>query len=203
MGLNFLRSSDEHKLSPEAKQLLEGYMAGAVKEIGFGEQNKAKTKAEKYAADFYKSGKAEGLTKADVKAMEKHVAKDLKKYGLKERLDYFTNASGNKLLAFELGLAAVAVGAAACQGIIGDTATLGIAGASLGSMVTSGLALGVNMAFYGDERKLDEYVALKQAQLALKKLKREFTNPEHAERSELASKLLTQAAALKNQKASR
>ena len=83
MGLNFLRSSKKHELIPEARKLLEDYMAGAVKEIGFVKKEKAEVKANDYAEDFHKSGKDVGLSKADIKAMEKQVAKELKNYSNK------------------------------------------------------------------------------------------------------------------------
>jgi len=85
MGVSLQRSSTEHQLKPEAKALLESYMAGAIKEIGYDFKGSARRKAGKYATDFYRSDEAKALTKEDVKAMEKQMSVELKQYGWKEK----------------------------------------------------------------------------------------------------------------------
>jgi len=196
MGLNFLRSSKEHKLSPESKKLLEGYMAGAVKEIGFVRKGRAETKAEKYAADFYEAGKAEGLTKADVKAMEKQVAKDLKQYGLKERFNYATNVRAAEEDMFKATLGSIGactlMGAAAAVASVGGQPEVGVG--ILGA--TAAIALAKSAAFVvgasnneEEKRKIEEYTELKHAQLALKQLKHKFTAAERAQDREEVAKL--------------
>ena len=80
MSLNFLFSLKKQSLSPESKKLLDAYTADAVKEIGNVKKIDAEIKASQYASDFYKAGKAESLTSADVKIAEKLNAKEMKQY---------------------------------------------------------------------------------------------------------------------------
>jgi len=201
--LSFLRSSKEHKLSSKSKKILESYMAGAVEEIGFVKKNEAKTKAANYAADFYKAGKAEGLTKADIEAKEKQVAKDLKHYGLKERFGYVSDARYDddyESLKRGFGSLFAVLGATMIAASVAKTP-------EVGALCVLGPAFAVDAAKLtvriggipwnkNQERRLDEYTELKHAQLALKKLKREFKK---TERSEEPAKLFTQVAVLKNQ----
>ena len=186
-----LFSSKKHELSPESKKLLEGYMAGAVKEIGFARKKDAEEIATYYANDFYKAGKAEGVSKADVKAMEKQVSKELKQYGLRERINYATDGRAIKENptstivqgAFAATMMAMSVGAAAADGEMGLASafmTIGLAGAAANAaLYYAGTSYNKEQ-----ERKIDEYTELKHAQLALKQLKREFSAAEHAKYKE-------------------
>ena len=181
MGLNFLRSSKKHELIPEAKKLLMDYMAGAVKEIGFVKKGKAEEKANDYAEDFHKSGKDVGLTKADIKAMEKQVAKELKKYGLKERFNYATNirAAEENMFKATLGSlgACTLMGAAAVVVSLGGQPEVGVGvlGATAAIAVAKSAAFVVGASNNEEEkRKIEEYTELKHAQLALKQLKQKI-----------------------------
>ncbi len=177
MGLSFLRSSKKKDLSPEAKKLLDAYMAGAKKEIGFVEKNDAYWKAEKYASDFFKSGKADTLTSKDVKLMEKQVAKELRQYGLKERLNYASNTKAKGDRAFvDLGLKAAGFSVLGAASVALDP-ELG------GPVLLAGYAaLAVETAVRcaswpkddAQAKKIEDYTELKHAQLALKQLKREI-----------------------------
>ena len=206
MGLKLQRSTEEHKLSPKAEKLLNSYMAGAVKEIGFVSKGKADTLAEWFAEDFYYSGKAEGLSTDDVATMEKRVDKSLKQFSFKERLNYLTNVRAME----ENPTAFIIKGGAAgmlAMGVLSEAfitnhhaaalSVLGIAvAASLGKVAA-------NQALSGkteeENRKIEEYTNMKHAQLALKQLKRKMEYPE--DRSALSEKM--QAAVLKKQAAGR
>ena len=217
MGLNFLRSSEKKTLSPEAKKLLEGYMAGAKKEIGFVSKENAEIKATEYARDFYESGKAEGLSKSDVKKMEKQVAKELRQYGIKERVNYATNlraAAEHPLQSVlkEAGIGVVAVTAITAASVSGQhDMALGLFGVGAAVATARATAYFIGAPTNEDQkRKIDEYTDLKHAQLALKQLKREFSATERAEFKKEVAQLfaagygqpsggLIQAAKLKNQ----
>lgn len=182
MSLNFLFSSKKQSLSPESKKLLDAYTAGAVKEIGNVKKIDAEIKASQYASDFYKSGKAESLTSADVKIAEKQIAKEMKQYGMKERLNYATDARPSKLESLLLKCAVLSVGGLASAATGNETGM---------ATVTAGFALlaaqtAVRLAAFPktdeQERKIDEYADLKHAQLALKQLKRELKIKEGLER---------------------
>jgi len=217
MGLSLLFSSKEKKLSPKAEEILNVYIAGAKKEIGYVRKNTAKDKASLYASDFYNSDKAKEITKDDVKVMEKRVEKDLKKYGWREKLNYATNvrAIDEHPISSVLKGSGIALVATACAV---STAIDGQFGMS--ALITGvGLAAGMTRAatYYasaprndGEVRKVDEYTDLKHAQLALKQLKREFQKAEREEYRNEVSKLfaagygqpsggLVQAAMLKGQ----
>lgn len=196
MGLNFLRSSKKSSLSPEAKALLESYMAGAKKEIGFVSKDKAETKAGAYAEDFYKTAKAEGLKKSDIKAMEKQMAKELKQYGLKERVNYAANlraAEENPMPVFlkdaGIGMAAVAaMAAASASGQHGVSA--GIFGAGMAVIAAKTVVCYAGASTNdAEKRKVEEFTELKHAQLALKQLRHKFTAAERAANREEAAKL--------------
>lgn len=197
MGLNFLRFSKEKEMKPETKALLESYMAGAVKEIGFAKKSRAEEMATDYAKDFYEAGKAESITKADIKAMEKQVSKELKQYGLKERLNYSINGKAISENPFSTLLQGAGVAALVVVG--SGTAAIDGQHALAAGLIGVGVAVAVakSAAFYAGEpkneteaRKIEEYTNLKHAQLALKQLKREFTAKERAEYSEKLGQFL-------------
>ncbi|MBR1777802.1 MAG: hypothetical protein IJ752_04365 [Alphaproteobacteria bacterium] len=177
MGLELLFSSKEKTLSPETKKLLDGYMAGAKKEIGFVDKNEAYWKAEKYASDFFKSGKADSLTTEDVKLMEKQVAKEIRGYGFKERLNYASNTKAKEETAFEMiglkaaGLTVLGLGGAALDPDLGTPVVLAGYAALAVETVVRCASLPKDDA---QAKKIEDYTDLKHAQLALKQLKREI-----------------------------
>lgn len=178
MGLNFLRSSKKHELIPEARKLLEDYMAGAVKEIGFVKKEKAEVKANDYAEDFHKSGKDVGLSKADIKAMEKQVAKELRQYGLKERVNYAANLRAAEENPMKVALKDVGIGMAAVAAMAAASASgqhgvaAGIFGAGMAVIAAKAAVCYAGASTNAEEkRKIEEYAELKHAQLALRQLR--------------------------------
>ena len=186
MSLGLLFSSKEKKLTSEAKKLLEGYMAGAKKEIGFVSKDDAYWKATRYAADFYKSGKADTLTTDDVKLMEKQLGKEMKQYGFKERLNYASNTKAKEDTAFiSIGLKAAGISLAGVVGITVDP-ELGVPVTMLGYAAVATEAA-IRCASWprdkAEAKKIEDYTDLKHAQLALKQLKRELGFKEAEERA--------------------
>lgn len=183
MSLNFFFSSKKQSLTPETKKLLDDYTAGAVKEIGNVKKFDAEIKASEYAAGFYKSGKAEGLTAADVKIAEKQVAKEMKGYGVKERLNYAFD--GRPTTGFEsllLKYAVLSVGGLAAAATGNETGLATVAAGYAVLTAQTALKLSTFPKTDEQERKIDEYADLKHAQLALKQLRRELNFQESLER---------------------
>ena len=221
MALNFLRSSQKSTLSPEAKELLNSYMAGAKKEIGFVSKSKAEEKSVLYAMDFYHSGKAEGLTKSDVKIMEKQVNKELKQYGVQEHINYAATLRAKEenplpALLKDAGIGLLAASTAASAAADGQYGiALGVVGVGVIAAATKAAIVYAGLPNTEEQsKKVDEYTELKHAQLALKQLKREFKAAERAEYKKEVSQLFAagygqpsggfvQAAMLKRQKAGR
>jgi hypothetical protein len=222
MGLNYLRSWEKHEQKPEG--VLLDYMLGAAGSIGFVYKSDARKKAAEYAKDFYHSDEAKVLTKRDVETMEKQVAKDLKEFGWKQRLNYHLNGKaaeemdgmGDKSLMKSMrGIAAVAA-ATVVAGVMSmhnpqvqNPALI----TGVGLMLLKGAVL-VKGTIDDDPVKTAQYTTLKHAQLALKQLRREFSKAERTQDREEAAKLFAagygqpsggliqnpiQAAKLKNQ----
>ena len=188
MGLNFLRSEKEHKLSPEARKVLENYMAGAVNETKGTLKTIARHVARDEAKTFYHSEEAKGLTKADVQAMEKEVAGQLKQYGGLEKLNYHVNGLVNgadEKCQQKNPLPYLAIGLT--TGIAEGLYT-GLGGSAPGAIFSIGVAASltklavVGISQMNPEKDAIEYTDLKHAQLALKKLKREFKKDERKEK---------------------
>ena len=218
MGLSILQSSEKHEVKSESQKLLETYVQGATKSIGYVYRSEARKKAGEYAKDFYCSDEAKTLTKTDVKAMEKQLNRELKQYGWKERLDYHLNGraqqeeAGSKedpdildvMKAMRGVLAVGAVGIAVSTAKllnhqIQDPAVV----ASFLAIATKGVVMMGNTIINDNrEQAVEKYTDLKHSQLALKKLKREIKKAGRSGKDALKEQPnagLIQAARLKNQ----
>lgn len=187
MGLFFKLFGDKKEIDPKAEKLLKEYISSSQKEIGYAPRKKASEKAEDFAAAFYKAGKAEGIGSGDIRKMEEKISRNLKPYGLKERINYLANVKStieNPLMTYVKGTVATVLVAGAAISAANDE-QLALAGGILGIGVAAALTKAA--AFHvglpnneKEEQKVTEYTDLKHAQLALKQLKRQVKATERA-----------------------
>lgn len=169
--------------------LLNKYLSGAVAKMDGMTKKDAKKVANKFAAE-----KAEGIQVADVTAKEAEVKEGLKKFGLRETLNYASDAKAlsedvqksvdTMLVTGVMSVASVLTLAVATTSTPEQGATLGaVAGVVLTAATAERLAkagLRAVSAPRNEEqaRKADEYTELKHTQLALKQLKNVLLAPE-------------------------
>lgn len=169
--------------------LLNKYLSSAVLKMNGMTKKDAEKVANSFAAE-----KIEGIQVADVTAKEAEINESLKKYGLKEKLNYASDAkayskdpqksidsiitTGVMSVASSLTLA-VAAGSSPEQGAaMGTVAGALLAAVTIERLAKSGLRALSTSKNETQAKKIDEYTELKHAQLALKQLKNVMLAPE-------------------------
>lgn len=169
--------------------LLNKYLSGAVLKMDGMTKENAEKVANKFAAE-----KAEGIQVADVTAKEAEVNKDLKKYGLREKLNYASDAKAYSediqksvdsiVTTGVMSVASVLTLAVATTSAPEQGAAMGVVGGALLAAVTAerlakaGLRAVSGPRNEAQAKKIDEYTELKHTQLALKQLKNVLLAPE-------------------------
>lgn len=195
-----LENKTENKQENKSKELLETYLANALKFIGRSSVTRGEAKAA--AKGFSRPGTPEQdaywgrpdislISAKDVEAKQAQIKSELKKYGIKEKLNYAFNAQAYKeknkdekgplvsdLMIFIAGMTATA--AAFPKDAPATPESMGVI--ALGAATSVGLVM-LKKGFYkvldarteAGAEKVSEYKTLKHAQLALKQLKKQIT----------------------------
>ncbi len=119
------------------------------------------------------------INRADIEAKRKEIKQDLKEFGFREKLNYMTDVTAdNSLFSTAIKMAAVTA-VVATTNAVAPEATEIVAGAGLAYVAFRG-GLEVNNLAQTDkqDRKTSDYVELKHAQIALKKLSNHLENKE-------------------------
>lgn len=194
-----LKNTTENKPESKSTELLETYLANALKFIGRSSVTKGQAKAA--AKGFSRPGTPEQdaywgrpdisqISMKDVNMKQAQIKSELKKYGIKEKLNYAFNAQAYKeknkdekglmvsdLMIFIAGMTVTAAtfpkdAPATPEGMgviaLGAAASVGMV------MVKKGFYKILDSKTEAGEKKVTEYRTLKHAQLALKQLKKQI-----------------------------
>lgn len=169
--------------------LLNKYLSGAVAKMDGMTKKDATKVADKFAAQ-----KAQGIELADVTAKEADVNEGLKKFGLKEKLNYASDAkaynediqksvdtmvmTGVMSVASTLTLAVATTSTPEQGATLGAVAGVVLTAATLERLAKAGMRAVSAPRNEEQAKKVDEYTELKHTQLALKQLKNVLTAPE-------------------------
>ena len=165
-GLTMLSlNSNAEKVSAWDKHVLDAYLTGAVASMS----GKTKAEAAEIAEKYVRATDRSGISEAAVDAKNAELKKEAKQFGLREKLNYATDADHDVKLEW------IAVGATSLvetmaksevmpNGPVALVVPKNAIKAAVGSMVKADTP---------DKKvKADEYAAVKHAQLVLKQLKR-------------------------------
>ena len=165
-GLTMLSlNSNAEKNSVWDKHVLDAYLVGAVVLM----DGKSKAEAAEIAEKYVRETDRGGIRKAAVDAKASELKKEAKQYGLREKLNYATDADhGLKLEMVAIGatslIEAMAKSESMPTGPVALVVPKNAVRYAVGSMVKADTP---------DKKvKADEYAAIKHAQLVLKQLKR-------------------------------
>ncbi len=176
-------NKSEKSVSTWNKHSLDSYLVGAVVLM----DGKSKAEAEKIAKDYVRTTDREYIREDAVDAKSAELKKEAKQYGLREKLNYATDADhGLKLEMTVIGAASLVESLAKSESMPNGPVALVVpknaVQYAVGSMVKSKTA---------EQRlKADEYANVKHAQLVLKQLKRCLLatyDPARAEKTEKKS----------------
>ena len=158
-------NKNEKTVATTDKQSLDKYLTGAVVLMS----GKSKADAEKIAKDYVRTTNRENIRESAVDAKASELKKEAKQYGLREKLNYATDADrGLKLELAVIGAASLVESLAKSEsmpnGPVAMVVPKNAVQYAVGSMVKSKTA--------EQKLKADEYADVKHAQLVLKQLKR-------------------------------
>ncbi len=176
-------NKNEKPVSAWDKHSLDSYLVGAVVLM----DGKTKAEAEKIAKDYVRTTDRENIREAAVDAKAAELKKEAKKYGLREKLNYATDADhGLKLEMTVIGAASLVESLAKSESMPNGPVALVVpqnaVQYAVGSMVKADTP--------EKKVKADEYANIKHAQLVLKQLKRCLLatyDPARAEKTEKKS----------------
>ena len=158
-------NKNEKSVSAKDKHSLDSYLAGAVVLM----DGKSKAEAAKIAENYVRTTDREYIREEAVNAKAAELKKEAKQYGLREKLNYATDADrGLKLELAVIGAASLVESLAKSEsmpnGPVAMVVPKNAVQYAVGSMVKSKTA--------EQKLKADEYAYVKHAQLVLKQLKR-------------------------------
>ena len=176
-------NKSEKKVSTWDKHSLDSYLTGAVVLM----DGKSKAEAEKIAENYVRTTDRDAIREGAVDLKAAELKKEAKQYGLREKLNYATDADHDlKLEMTVVGAASLVESLAKSESMPNGPVALVVpknaVQYAVGSMVKSKTA--------EQKMKADEYANVKHAQLVLKQLKRcllKTFDPARAEKTEKKS----------------
>lgn len=192
MSLTVAKQADEKQEIRNAVSaaLLNKYLAGVVKAM----DGRTKSEVKKIAAEHAAGADMKMFTVETVKAKEAETAKQMKKYGLREKMNYAADGKAlddnpgesiSRAISMAVASSATMLTVAVAAGS-GEITGLGAAMAGIGGAYTVNAAARAAMRHFSrpkneeQTQKVAGYTELKHAQMALKQLKKVLEAPEKA-----------------------
>lgn len=185
----------------DKKELLVSYLSGAVIEM----KDMSKVQAEQAAAEKASKADVKAFDLKDIGEMQSSVKKELKNYGIQEKMYYHADGEvvkNDEMEAFgRAGIVAIAGAAMGITGAIAGSPEVAIAG--MGGAALFGVTK-ATMRFLGEPtnaaeaKKAEEFKTLKHTQLALKQLKKVVEAPVKAAKREAYKQEVAQYMAMTN-----
>ena len=165
-GLTMLSlNSNAEKISTWDKHVLDAYLTGAVVSMS----GKSKAEAAEIAENYVRTTDRSGIRESAVDAKAAELKKEAKQFGLREKLNYATDAD------HDVKLELVAIGATSLVETMAKSEVMPNGPVAL-VVPKNALKVAVGSMVKADtpdkKVKADEYAAVKHAQLVLKQLKR-------------------------------
>lgn len=200
MSLEIQKTAGTEKMT-ESKALLASYMAGSLVEMS----NLSKVQAEQVAAERAAEVDIKAFKLEDIKEAQASVKKDLKNYGIQEKMYYHADGEvvkKDEMEAFSrAGIVAMAGFAMGITGAIANSPEVAIAG--MGGAAMFGVVK-ATMRYLGEPtneaeaKKAEEFKTLKHTQLALKQLKKVVEAPVKAAKREAYKEEVAKYMAMSN-----
>lgn len=173
MALELQTSASAAKKDAKSAALLNKYMKGAVK----GMKNMTKMEASNEVAKMMENVDLNDFSLDQVEARRKEVKSEMKKYGFQEKLNYFSDshasdANPQEATAKTIGAVSVVILTSVTTAIASSAeATIGVLGMGTAAILGKATMAWLSRAENADQaKKIAEYVDLKHANLALRKL---------------------------------
>lgn len=187
--------------SADKNELLMGYLSGAVVEM----ESMSKVQAEQAAAEKAAKADVKAFDLKDIGAMQASVKKELKNYGIQEKMYYHADGEVVKNDETEgVGRAGIMAIAGAAMGLTGaiagspEVAIGGMAGAAAVSVTMATMRFLGEPTNAAEAKKADDFKTLKHTQLALKQLKKAVEAPMKAAKTEAYKQEVAQYMAMTN-----